>query len=91
MAYMLKYDTVHGTFQGTVEAKDGKLVVNGKTMRVTAEKDPADLKWGDVGAEYVCESTGVFLDQGEGRRATSRPARSASSCRPRPRTTRRCS
>jgi len=61
MAYMLKYDSTHGRFDGTAEAKDGKLVVNGKAIRVTAEKDPANLKWGDVGAEYVVESTGLFL------------------------------
>ena len=61
MAYMLKYDTVHGKFDGTVEIKDGKLVVNGKEIRVTAEKNPADLKWGEIGAEYVVESTGLFL------------------------------
>ena len=61
MAYMLKYDTMHGRFDGTVEVKDGKLVVNGKEIRVTAEKNPADLKWGEVGAEYVVESTGLFL------------------------------
>ncbi|MCU0608894.1 MAG: type I glyceraldehyde-3-phosphate dehydrogenase [Chitinispirillaceae bacterium] len=63
MAYMLKYDTVHGRFDGTVEVKDGKLVVNGKSIRVTAEKDPSNLKWNDVGAEYVVESTGLFLDK----------------------------
>ena len=61
MAYMLKYDTMHGRFNGTVEIKDGKLVVNGKEIRVTAEKNPADLKWDEVGAEYVVESTGLFL------------------------------
>ena len=60
MAYMLKYDSVHGRFKGTVEVKDGHLVVNGKTIRVTAEKSPADLKWGDIGAAYVVESTGLF-------------------------------
>jgi glyceraldehyde 3-phosphate dehydrogenase len=63
MAYMLKYDTVHGGFKGTVEVKNGHLVVNGKTIRVTAEKDPANLKWGEVGAEYVIESTGLFLSR----------------------------
>jgi len=63
MAYMLKYDSTHGRFKGTVEVKDGKLVVNGKTIRVTAEKNPADLKWGEIGAEYVVESTGLFLDK----------------------------
>lgn len=61
MAYMLKYDTMHGRFDGTVEVKDGKLVVNGNEIRVTAEKNPADINWGAVGAEYVVESTGLFL------------------------------
>jgi len=63
MVYMLKYDTVHGQFNGTVEAKDGKLVVNGHAIRVTAERNPADLKWNEVGAEYVVESTGLFLSK----------------------------
>jgi len=63
MAYMLRYDTIHGRFDGTVEIKDGKLVVNGNAIRVTAEKNPADLKWSDVGAEYVVESTGLFLSK----------------------------
>lgn len=62
MAYMLKYDSTHGVYQGTIEVKDGKLVVNGNAIRVTAEKDPANLKWNEVGAEYVVESTGLFLD-----------------------------
>ena len=61
MAYMLKYDSTHGRFDGEIEVKDGNLVVNGKTIRVTAEKDPANLKWDEVGAEYVVESTGLFL------------------------------
>ncbi|MFB6320420.1 type I glyceraldehyde-3-phosphate dehydrogenase [Saccharicrinis sp. FJH54] len=61
MAYMLKYDSTHGRFKGTVEVVDGNLVVNGKTIRVTAERNPADLKWDAVGAEYVVESTGLFL------------------------------
>jgi glyceraldehyde 3-phosphate dehydrogenase len=61
MAYMLKYDSTHGKFTGTVEAKGGNLVVNGKTIRVTAEKDPSNLKWNEVGAEIVIESTGLFL------------------------------
>ena len=61
IAYMLKYDSIHGQFDGTVEVKDGNLVVNGKTVRVTSERNPADLKWNDVGAEYVVESTGLFL------------------------------
>jgi glyceraldehyde 3-phosphate dehydrogenase len=63
MAYMLRYDTVHGKFEGTVDVKDGKLVVNGKTIRVTAEKDPSNLKWNEIGAEYVIESTGLFLER----------------------------
>ncbi|MBS9525469.1 type I glyceraldehyde-3-phosphate dehydrogenase [Litoribacter ruber] len=61
IAYMLKYDSTHGQFDGEIEVKDGKLVVNGNEIRVTAEKNPADLKWGDVGAEYIVESTGLFL------------------------------
>lgn len=61
MAYMLRYDSVHGRFNGTVDVKDGKLIVNGKAIRVTAEKNPADLKWNEVEAEYVVESTGLFL------------------------------
>ena len=61
MAYMLKYDTVHGQFKGSVEVKDGMLVVNGNPIRDTAEKDPANLKWNEVGAEYIVESTGLFL------------------------------
>jgi len=63
LAYMLKFDTVHGAFGGTVEAGEGCLVVNGKKIRLTAEKDPANLKWGDVNAEYICESTGFFLEK----------------------------
>ncbi len=61
MAYMLKYDSTHGKFDGTVEVSDGALVVNGKTIRVTAERDPANLAWSDVGAEVVVEATGLFL------------------------------
>jgi len=61
MAYMLKYDTVHGQFKGDVTVKDGKLVVNGQEIRVTAEKDPANLKWNEIDAEFVVESTGLFL------------------------------
>jgi glyceraldehyde 3-phosphate dehydrogenase len=61
MAYMLKYDSTHGQFKGTIAVEGGHLVVNGKTIRVTAEKDPANLKWGEVGAEVVIESTGLFL------------------------------
>lgn len=61
LAYMLKYDSTHGQFKGDVEVKDGNLIVNGQTIRVTAETNPADLKWGEVGADYVVESTGLFL------------------------------
>ncbi|MEX2511634.1 MAG: type I glyceraldehyde-3-phosphate dehydrogenase [Cyclobacteriaceae bacterium] len=61
MAYMLKYDSTHGRFKGDVEVKDGKLVVNGNAIRVTSERNPADLKWSDVGAEIIAESTGLFL------------------------------
>ena len=63
IAYMLKYDSTHGLFKGTVDVKDGHLIVNGKTIRVTAEKDPANLKWNEVSAEYVAECTGFFLDK----------------------------
>lgn len=61
MAYMLKYDSTHGRFNGTVEVVDGTLVVNGQSIRVTSEKDPADLAWDEVGAEVVVEATGLFL------------------------------
>lgn len=61
LAYMLKYDSVHGEFIGDISVKDGKLVVNGNEIRITAERDPANLKWDEVGAEYIIESTGFFL------------------------------
>ncbi|MCD8282231.1 MAG: type I glyceraldehyde-3-phosphate dehydrogenase [Prevotella sp.] len=63
LAYMLQYDTMHGAFQGTIVAdvENSKLIVNGKAVRVTAERNPADLKWNEVEAEYVVESTGLFL------------------------------
>lgn len=60
LAYLLKYDSVHGKFDGTVEVKDGHLVVDGKTIRVTAERNPEDLKWDAVGAEIVIDCTGIF-------------------------------
>ena len=63
LAYMLKYDSVHGQFDGEVEVKDGKLIVNGNAIRITAERDPANLKWDEVDAEYVIESTGFFLTE----------------------------
>jgi glyceraldehyde 3-phosphate dehydrogenase len=68
MAYMLKYDSTHGRFDGTVEVVDGHLVVNGKKIRVTSEKDPANLKWNEVGAEIIIESTGLFLTQADGQK-----------------------
>jgi len=61
MAYMLKYDSTHGKFNGTVEVVDGQMIVNGNAVRVTAERNPADINWGAVSAEYVVESTGFFL------------------------------
>ncbi len=60
LAYLLKYDSVHGKFDGTVEVVDGNLVVNGKTIRITAEKDPSSLKWDAVEADVVAECTGIF-------------------------------
>ncbi|MCR9228314.1 MAG: type I glyceraldehyde-3-phosphate dehydrogenase [Flavobacteriaceae bacterium] len=60
LAYLLKYDSVHGNFEGTVEVKGGNLVVNGNTIRITAERDPKNLKWDAVGAEIVAECTGIF-------------------------------
>jgi len=60
LAYLLKYDSVHGKFNGTVETKDGHLVVNGKTIRVTAERNPEDLKWNEAGAEVIIDCTGIF-------------------------------
>jgi glyceraldehyde 3-phosphate dehydrogenase len=61
IAYMLRYDSTHGRFDGEVEVRDGMLVVNGRPIRITAERDPATLRWGEVGAEVVLESTGLFL------------------------------
>ena len=63
LAYMLKYDSVHGRFKGTVEVQGANIVVNGKTIRLTQERDPAQLKWDAVGADVVIESTGLFLDK----------------------------
>ncbi len=66
LAYMLKYDSVHGRFKGDVSVEGSTLVVNGKKIRLTAVKDPAELKWGDVGADVVIESTGLFLTKETG-------------------------
>jgi len=63
LAYMLQYDSVHGRFKGDVSIDGGHLVVNGSRIRLTQERDPANLKWGDVGADVVIESTGLFLDK----------------------------
>ncbi|WP_372919684.1 type I glyceraldehyde-3-phosphate dehydrogenase [Salegentibacter sp.] len=63
LAYLLKYDSVHGKFKGDVDVKDGNLVINGNAVRVTAEKNPEDLKWGDVGADIVLECTGIFTSK----------------------------
>ena len=60
MVYMVKYDTMHGKFDGTAEVKDGKFVVNGKAIATYEEKDPSQIPWAECGADYVVESTGVF-------------------------------
>ena len=61
LAYMLKFDSVHGRFKGEIKVEGSNLIVNGKTIRLTAVKDPAELKWGEIGADVVVESTGLFL------------------------------
>ncbi|MEA1888567.1 MAG: type I glyceraldehyde-3-phosphate dehydrogenase [Pseudomonadota bacterium] len=63
LAYMLKYDSVHGRFNGDIAVEGNNLVVNGKTIRLTAERDPADLKWSDIGADLIIECTGFFLTE----------------------------
>ena len=68
LAYMLKYDSVHGAFQGEVAVEGNWLIVNGKKIRLTAEMDPANLKWNEVGAEVVVESTGLFLTDDKARK-----------------------
>ncbi|MFM6975623.1 MAG: type I glyceraldehyde-3-phosphate dehydrogenase [Sphingobacteriaceae bacterium] len=65
IAYLLKYDSTHGPFKGDVEVVNGNLVINGKTVRVSSERDPSQLKWGDVGADVVLECTGLFLTQAD--------------------------
>lgn len=67
IAYMLKYDSTHGRFKGDVSVQDGNLVVNGKSIRVTTEKDPANLKWDEVVAEYILDATGIFLTEEKAR------------------------
>ncbi|NAS30137.1 type I glyceraldehyde-3-phosphate dehydrogenase [Flavobacteriaceae bacterium R38] len=87
LAYLLEYDSVHGKFEGSVEVKDGALVVNGQSIRVTAERDPRNLKWNEVGAEIVAECTGIFttkdtaqyhLDAGAKKVVISAPSKDAS-------------
>ncbi|MEY4710702.1 MAG: hypothetical protein RIS88_152, partial [Pseudomonadota bacterium] len=68
LAYMLKYDSVHGRFEGEVSVEGNTLVVNGKKIRLTAVKDPAELKWGEVGADIVVEATGIFLTKDGGQK-----------------------
>ncbi|MEN8166848.1 MAG: type I glyceraldehyde-3-phosphate dehydrogenase [Pseudomonadota bacterium] len=63
LAYMLKYDSVHGNFDGDISVDGGNMIVNGKTIRLTAERDPANLAWGDIGADLVIECTGFFLTE----------------------------
>src|SRR5574344_421408 len=75
LAYMLKYDSVHGRFKGDVAVQDGNLVVNGKTIRLTQERDPAALKWDEVGADIVIEATGLFLDDASARKHISAGAK----------------
>jgi glyceraldehyde 3-phosphate dehydrogenase len=86
LAYLLKYDSVHGRFNGTIEVKDGHLVVNGKTVRVTAERDPKNLKWNEVDADVVADCTGIFttmetaqyhLDAGAKKVVISAPSKDA--------------
>lgn len=61
LAYMLKYDSVHGQFKGEITVENNQLIVNGNKIRVTAEKDPANLKWNEIGADYIIEATGIFM------------------------------
>jgi len=63
LIYLLKYDSVHGRFNGTIEKAEGGIKVNGELVRLFNEKDPSQIQWGSAGADYICESTGVFLDK----------------------------
>jgi glyceraldehyde 3-phosphate dehydrogenase len=90
LAYMLKYDSVHGRFEGEIAVEGSNLVVNGKKIRLTAERDPANLKWNEAGADMVIESTGFFLSE-DVPASTSRPAPRRWSCPPPPRTPPPCS
>ena len=75
LAYMLQYDSVHGRFKGTVSVEGNTLIVNGKRIRLTQEKDPTNLKWNEVGADIVIESTGIFLDKAGGEKHLAAGAR----------------
>ena len=88
---MLQYDSVHGRFKGEVGVDGNTLIVNGKKIRLTQERDPANLKWGEVGADIVIESTGLFLDQGNGAEAPRRRREEGHHLGAVARTTRRCS
>ncbi|EGS7931272.1 type I glyceraldehyde-3-phosphate dehydrogenase, partial [Salmonella enterica] len=75
MAYMLKYDSTHGRFDGTIEVDNGQLIVNGKIIRVTTERDPNNLKWGEIGVDVVAEATGIFLTDETARKHITSGAR----------------
>ncbi|EBM7419661.1 glyceraldehyde-3-phosphate dehydrogenase [Salmonella enterica subsp. enterica serovar Tennessee] len=75
MAYMLKYDSTHGRFDGTIEVDNGRLIVNGKIIRVTTERDPNNLKWGEIGVDVVAEATGIFLTDETARKHITSGAR----------------
>ena len=77
LAYMLKYDSVHGRFDGEVSVEGNTLVVNGKKIRLTQERDPANLKWNEVGADVVIESTGLFLTDETARKHIAAGAKKA--------------
>ncbi|EDW0697597.1 glyceraldehyde-3-phosphate dehydrogenase [Salmonella enterica subsp. enterica] len=75
MAHMLKYDSTHGRFDGTIEVDNGQLIVNGKIIRVTTERDPNNLKWGEIGVDVVAEATGIFLTDETARKHITSGAR----------------
>ncbi|EAZ8036530.1 glyceraldehyde-3-phosphate dehydrogenase [Salmonella enterica] len=75
MAYMLKYDSTHGRFDGTIEVDNDQLIVNGKIIRVTTERDPNNLKWGEIGVDVVAEATGIFLTDETARKHITSGAR----------------
>ena len=89
LAYMLQHDSVHGRFKGDVSVEGDTLVVNGKKIRLSAVKDPAELKWGEVGAEVVIESTGLFLTEESCQKHIAAGAKK-SLCRPPQKMTRPC-